>query len=248
MKYLWVVIFVVVFTMCLVLRILFPTKLCEHFSISKSPFKELKLSKDEHSTLLSIMKRFDLIMKENSVEYFVIAGSLMGAMRYNNRMPWDDDIDVGMMADLREKFEALPFAKYGLGLRKVYFGYKVYDLVKTRRAKMEPNFPFVDVFTFVNNGDEVIYESLKARKIWPKEAIKHEHLYPLTECQYANMSLPCPADSRAFLSQAFNGWETMAYIAGSHTGDMLFRNYKMPINETTTGEVLEYIKTLHSPT
>lgn len=241
---LWIVILIVIFVVCLFAQILLPTKTCEHFNVKESPFKETSLSKKDHRVLLSIMKRLDALLKANNLSYFVIAGSLMGAMRYGNRMPWDDDIDIGMMAEEKQRFEQLPFATYGLAITRVSFGYKVYDANIHRRAKLEGVFPFVDVFTFVADNGRYVYEGKYARNKWPKEFFTPEQLYPLSTCEYAGMSLPCPSQSKEFLSQAFPGWDTMAYISGSHTGGLLFRKYKMPINKVTNAQVLAHIDEL----
>lgn len=242
MRYLWIIILTIIILWYLFKRLLFPTKTVNHFDISKSPFRELEVSQNDHLAIISIMKRLDRLMKENNVEYFLIAGSLMGALRYNNRMPWDDDIDIGILS--RQSFESLPFSKYDLAIRKVWFGYKVFDVNNNRRVLLESTFPFIDVFMFIKTGDSVSYESDKARKTWPRESIKLEYLYPLGICNYAGMSIPCPGKSDKFLTQAFPGWDTTAYIGGSHTGKPLFRNYKMPINSITSSEVQEYLKLL----
>lgn len=244
MKYIWIIILAIIFVWYLFKRVLLPSKTVNYFKITETPFRELKMSREDHILLHSIMKRLDKLMKENEVEYFVIAGSLMGAFRYNNRMPWDDDIDIGMMSEQRKRFESINFHSYGLAIRKVDFGYKVYDSKQNRRIFTESTFPFIDVFRFINTGDSISYESSSARKMWPREYIKHEYLYPLGTCNYDGMSLPCPGKSKEFLDQAYPGWDTMAYISGSHSGYPLFRIFKMPINSVTSGEIQEYLKSL----
>lgn len=240
----WILVLILIFAICYFTQILLPEKECLHFNISETPFRQLCMNSKDHNLLLSIMKRLDSLLSKYQISYFVIAGSLMGAQRYQNRMPWDDDIDVGMNASERTRFESLPFTENGLEIRKVSFGYKVYDTKNHRRAMFEETFPFVDIFTFIPAGNKYIYESEIARKKWPREYLINEHLYPLSTCKYADMNLPCPANSIAFLNQAFSGWDKTAYISGSHSGKLLFRKYKMPINQTTTNEVLSYLSTL----
>lgn len=247
--YIIVTVAVAVAVLCVILAVLLfsqkllSSKTCEHFSATISPFKETNISRKDHATLLSIMKRLDIALKDNNLEYFVIAGSLMGAMRYKNRMPWDDDIDIGIMKELRGKLESLPLEKYGLGIRKVFFGYKVYDLENTRKVMLENTFPFVDIFTFTFMNGKYVYETEKTRKMW-SDKLSPEQLYPLATCNYSDMNLPCPAKSIEFLDSVYSGWNTTAYINGSHTGKILLRKYRMPINETTTREVLDYLSEL----
>ena len=51
-----------------------------------------KLKKTE----LEILKTFIKICDENKLQYYLIGGSAIGAIRHNGFIPWDDDIDVGM--------------------------------------------------------------------------------------------------------------------------------------------------------
>ena len=53
---------------------------------------------------LKILKYFIEVCEENNLTYFMYAGSLLGVVRHQGFIPWDDDIDVIMF---REDFEKL---------------------------------------------------------------------------------------------------------------------------------------------
>ncbi len=53
--------------------------------------------------LIGILKYFDKLCRDNNIKYSLIAGSLIGAIRHNGIIPWDDDIDVILMPDEYEK-------------------------------------------------------------------------------------------------------------------------------------------------
>lgn len=48
---------------------------------------------------LEIMSAFDELCKKYKLEYFLLGGSAIGAVRHNGFIPWDDDLDIGMYRD-----------------------------------------------------------------------------------------------------------------------------------------------------
>lgn len=45
---------------------------------------------------LNILENYIQFCEENNLNYFLIGGSLLGAIRHKGFIPWDDDVDVGM--------------------------------------------------------------------------------------------------------------------------------------------------------
>ncbi|MBE6835628.1 MAG: LicD family protein [Ruminococcaceae bacterium] len=46
---------------------------------------------------LRILCELDAICKENSIDYWVMGGTIIGSVRHKGFIPWDDDVDIGMM-------------------------------------------------------------------------------------------------------------------------------------------------------
>lgn len=136
-----------------------------------------KLQKTE----LEILKDFDDLCRENGLSYFGGGGTAIGAVRHHGMIPWDDDIDVGMVRKDYEKF--LRIAKQ----KKYSDKYRVinaetmenYPLMSTRWCKKGTKFKedalknidgdlgiFLDIYCFDNIPDNEILMQIHAWRSW----------------------------------------------------------------------------------
>lgn len=113
-------------------------------------------------TQLEIAKEIKRVCEENGIRYFLDAGTFLGAVRHGGFIPWDDDMDIGMLRSDYEKFCRIAPEKlkkeyclqtwytepnYGLPFGKVMKRGTVYlESKKTRR--LQENGFYVDIFPF----------------------------------------------------------------------------------------------------
>ena len=57
--------------------------------------------------ILEIMKYIDKICRDNNIEYFIMGGTALGAVRHGGFIPWDDDLDIFMTPSEYEKFKKI---------------------------------------------------------------------------------------------------------------------------------------------
>ncbi len=120
------------------------------------------------SALLEMLRWFDGVCRKNGLRYYALGGTLLGAVRHQGFIPWDDDIDVGMPRADYERLCALLEDKQGRyvletpfsGAPDFCYAYaKLYDTATTlteKRRKPIKRGVFIDVFPLdgVGNSEE----------------------------------------------------------------------------------------------
>ena len=68
--------------------------------LKKNPGKYLRLSKEDinkiQNSLLEMLKDFDTLCNDFNLKYAITGGNVLGKVRHNGFIPWDDDIDLVM--------------------------------------------------------------------------------------------------------------------------------------------------------
>lgn len=107
-----------------------------------------------HTVLFHILKEVDRIFQKHNIPYFLIFGTLLGCVRDDGFIPWDDDIDIAVMPEYWDRMnEVLTEEMNGRG------GFSVINKL-TR-----PNYPVWPYLTRVG-----VHEAVRIRGYY-KEAI-----------------------------------------------------------------------------
>ena len=79
----------------------------EHFSYPPAVLSKLR------ETQLAMLQHFDTVCQKYGITYFAAFGTAIGAIRHHGFIPWDDDIDLGMMIDDYERLFSIPTEEWG---------------------------------------------------------------------------------------------------------------------------------------
>lgn len=97
---------------------------------------------------IDLFKCFAEVCEKLNLNYFLVCGSALGAMRHEGFIPWDDDFDVGMYREDYNKFlEQAPAL--------------LPDGVFLQNYKSDPEFPLI--FSKLRNSNTTFIESLLSK-------------------------------------------------------------------------------------
>lgn len=68
----------------------------EIIDVSNVGKNECEYLKNAHRILKILLTEFDRVCQKYNLHYYLICGSLLGAVRHKDLIPWDDDVDVAM--------------------------------------------------------------------------------------------------------------------------------------------------------
>jgi lipopolysaccharide cholinephosphotransferase len=188
-----------------------------------------------------IMMQVDRIFKDHHIHYWATCGTLLGAVRHQGMVPWDDDIDLAMMEDEISRLEGLRgvLAEHGLALyyRPDFGFYKIYPvdgspITKDETLEVYPwKFPFVDIFPMTYVNGKVDYARRVWREIFPREYFLPEDVSGLCpELPFGPLMVPVPAHYLGYLTQMYGeDWNRVAYVQFSHRNESGLKNVKVDL-------------------
>lgn len=112
---------------------------------------------------VQLLKEFDQLCAKHNINYWISSGTLLGAERHGGFIPWDDDVDLGIMREdldrLREAIESEPDYR----LSEAYDGYVYSYQVRFMYANEAiPCFLDLFIFDYTNNGSPSLFDELEA--------------------------------------------------------------------------------------
>ena len=183
---------------------------------------------------LEIAKEVKKICDENNIDYFIIGGTLLGAVRHKGFIPWDDDMDIGMTWSNYQRFLKLAPEKmddrFFIQTCQTDFNYhNIFAKVRLRNThmieKVTENIEicdgiFVDVFPYISIKESLLKSKrymFRLRILGKMSLLKHDYdLNGITESSVSRFLndmmkiLPFPSKSvdkklYSLLSQADQG-------------------------------------------
>jgi len=139
-------------------------------------FKKNLLSKNQNFEMVLFFKLVINFFDDNNIKYYLYGGTLLGAIRNNGLIPWDDDIDICILEEDENKLSKLIKTAIDYGIELIYnpidtWGIErdtfiMYPIYKTEYTV------FCDIFIYKNTGNNQFnYKSSMYIKHFPGREI-----------------------------------------------------------------------------
>lgn len=74
-----------------------------NYTHNPNDYEDLSL-RDAQMIMVEILEEVHKLCEKHGLKYFLDAGTLIGAVRHKGFIPWDDDVDIGMLREDFNKF------------------------------------------------------------------------------------------------------------------------------------------------
>ncbi len=181
----------------------------------------------------------------HNISYWINFGTLIGAVRHQGIIPWDNDADVSMTDSEAQKFLKLKplLTQLGYQVNKRCFGY----MILSQNAHL-------DIFLMKKRDGQYIFARRRPRNTFTGHDGKKVHftedeLFPLKEYAFGSFMVWGPNKPHRFLDHLYKDWSTTAKFrvsTNTYASNVLILTDKEKVPAEPLGPLQDRVKELLS--
>jgi phosphorylcholine metabolism protein LicD len=162
-----------------------------------------------------MLKIFHKLCKKHNITYWVDGGTLLGCIREQGQITWDNDADVGMLPEDYEKFLSIkhelenePY-NYTVNIHTdVMAKILTYNNCMKNIAKEELYLPCLDILVYQKVANLIVIKNKDVRQSYPKSYYHFNDLFPLSDVKYSDITLKGANKPYPYLERYYGEWKT----------------------------------------
>jgi phosphorylcholine metabolism protein LicD len=202
----------------------------------KDPLKSVSLTPEAARESYDFLGKVIEILDRHQIEYWLAYGTLLGAVRHEGIIPYDDDLDIKIWKKDVPKLLSLvsEFSQVGIALTNAKLCLRVYKIngydvrPKSKTFQIVPGvwfvrrkaekFPCCDIFPMEEEGDKIVLNNKIMRRDEPNAYYLKDEFYPLKKISFGTIIANAPNDPTGFLARHYKAdWNSMAYFEKNHS-------------------------------
>jgi phosphorylcholine metabolism protein LicD len=181
--------------------------------------KEKYYTPDLHLNLImSLVHLVGSCLDQHKIKWWAEGGTLLGAVRHKNIIPWDDDADIGV--ENRYWRKILPALEtinnVTISMDNQNYEIKVLNTTESLIKVYIPNLwvntiegnriigtPTLDIFRYRINDDIVELYDIQNREKFPNSFFRYNELFPLKEHQFGKITVRVANDPMPYVQRLY---------------------------------------------
>ncbi len=166
-------------------------------------------------SLMDLFRRFIEVSNEHALQWWATGGTLLGAIRENNMIPWDDDIDIEAPSETIEKLKMLNLRSKGLELSLDDHIWRLKNSGSSGKGATAIHDPYIDIFeveqrpsTFNKPRLEWRYVDPVCNERWPDSFFYDDELFPLKIHKFGDLEINVAKIPEPYLKRQYKDWKT----------------------------------------
>lgn len=189
---------------------------------------KLKLEGEIAVIAREMLKKVAVILEKNNIPYVLEAGTLLGIVRENRLLPWDNDMDITITSKYAENLLKIRPQLWRAGYRTRVRRYKK-DIgpfkkgmprilkIQTRKFLFFKQYALLDIFIKYPVGDAYQWTISSKKPVLKAVPLKYYDQH--TKIEFDGHQYSAPKDFEGFLEYCYGDWRTPVKDWNFRTGD-----------------------------